>query len=1345
MLVPYAIRDFSLNTMLSTIESDLTQRLTASLGNSTDWQSKTGDRCNLWFTRSFEIIAPKNGVRDSRLRQILEDRKHLRAATVILLAESDTGDRVRVLGPQAPFVPHDLDSTAVLNIIETAGNMSARQAASFLEREFRRLAESVLPGIRVKELLTPHYLRTRMRQRPRDMQRLQSVTENLGRIGPTHSWRTLFNQLGYKTEQLPKRGYLLRHNEAPVAVIHPMHDAEEFSRMNENGELPDGLVLKDCLTAGANWGILASGLRFRLFQAKPTSGSATARWIEIDVREIGQNDKPYLGLLSPNSLKSGGWLTEWAADARDFGQELRKGLEERLRSIALPKLAQGIGRYLELNKGVDLNDRENRRDIEEAVLTFVFRFMFLLHVEARGYLPVQSPAYNPHSATKIGQDCLLEEWQLSDKSTQRWDRIRTLVRMVRSGDRSAGVPHYNGSLFAPDRFPGASLLEEIEISDTFIAPAIRAIAYDLEISTTGLDYAGLQVGHLGAIYESLLSLKLTRANEDLKYDTNGDVFRPMSAGEAAEIFASELFYQTEKGGRKAGGVYYTREEFVDHLLNHSLKPALANHLEGIKHQAKDDPIAAADNLFNFSVLDPAMGSGHFLTAALDKMADEFELFLAEIGGLPAIRKQLDLLRQGQDSDLATVEDVDLLRRLILKRCIFGVDISPMAVEVANVTLWLTSFVPGLALSYLGSNLKCGDALIGVAGQDVVDVREVPLFAERANRTMRHAVRLHGKLAEIPDVTPDDVHRSQVLDDEVSAATAGLRRAFNLWAAEPLGFFKAREMLELHADQIVSGDYILNPRLENSVNLADRISDRYRFFHWPLEFPHVFHSSNPGFDVVVGNPPWEKVKFEKPNFLALQDPGYRGVKSGRDRDIREKNIFTLNPKLLHEMEESIASLKLRRNFFRTEQGYSQQGSGDTDTYKLFCERYVSLTKSAGTIGVVLPRAAFINQGSQHFRGWLFSHCSVRRIDFVLNNKGWAFDIHGQLAIALVAGELNPDRPDSRVALTGPSDNLAEFRRAIASVGFFVDVPRVEQSYITPMLKSQSHANLFTKMHSGENFNGMFAATFNPSNGTATKPSDLIPYTELHESKQRRMWNLPPNFGDTPVWKGRSFYHYEPHGRDPAGIGIWDELYEFIVGDHQRSSKLNYLRSLDDAEFAKAIGIRNARIAFRDVTSSTNSRTVVACLIPPHTPLTHTAPFIVCRYWNRLDYLNILGVLNSLAFDWIARRYVSSHLSYFILNMLTFPAPQNTPWQRIGKLAARLSSVDDRFAEFATEIGVGYGPQSDAERDDMRAEIDALVAKAYDLTEDELRFVFTDFTERAVTPAYRQLVLKKFEML
>jgi hypothetical protein len=133
------------------------------------------------------------------------------------------------------------------------------------------------------------------------------------------------------------------------------------------------------------------------------------------------------------------------------------------------------------------------------------------------------------------------------------------------------------------------------------------------------------------------------------------------------------------------------------------------------------------------------------------------------------------------------------------------------------------------------------------------------------------------------------------------------------------------------------------------------------------------------------------------------------------------------------------------------------------------------------------------------------------------------------------------------------------------------------------------------------------------------------------------------------------------------------------------------------------------------------------------------------WEPLEQAFVLGVLNSVPFDWQARRYVETTFNYFILNGLTFPSPGSMPWQRIGALAARLSCVDERFADFAHEAGVECGPLTDAPRGDMRAEIDALVARSYELTEDELRFIFTDFTENAVSPAYRRLVLEKFEGL
>ena len=183
----------------------------------------------------------------------------------------------------------------------------------------------------------------------------------------------------------------------------------------------------------------------------------------------------------------------------------------------------------------------------------VFRFMFLLHTEARGYLPIGSSAYRPHSAHQLAEDCRIDLSSLSKDATQRWDRLRTLERMVRTGDRSAGVPAYNGSLFAADGFPGGALLETTEITDVCLAPALAAIAFDTDKpDDPGLDYAGLQIGQLRAIYEGWLALKLTRAPEDLIYDMRRNLFRPKRAGEQAEVSKAQLFYQSEAGGRKAG-------------------------------------------------------------------------------------------------------------------------------------------------------------------------------------------------------------------------------------------------------------------------------------------------------------------------------------------------------------------------------------------------------------------------------------------------------------------------------------------------------------------------------------------------------------------------------------------------------------------------------------------------------------------------------------------------------------------------------------------------------------------------------------------------------------------------
>ena len=183
------------------------------------------------------------------------------------------------------------------------------------------------------------------------------------------------------------------------------------------------------------------------------------------------------------------------------------------------------------------------------------------------------------------------------------------------------------------------------------------------------------------------------------------------------------------------------------------------------------------------------------------------------------------------------EDGDLLRRLILKRCIYGVDVSPMAVEVANVTLWLASFVPGLALSWLDGNLKCGDALIGVADPTVVGRSDSPLLTgEAVRKAMERASDVQRSAAAIPDRTPEEVARSEARSAELRDVTEGLRAVFDLWAAEPLGLVGARHELETNTDGIVEQRPKLSARVAAAVAEASDYAERHRFLHWPLEFP-----------------------------------------------------------------------------------------------------------------------------------------------------------------------------------------------------------------------------------------------------------------------------------------------------------------------------------------------------------------------------------------------------------------------------------------------------------------------------------------------------------------------------
>ena len=258
-------------------------------------------------------------------------------------------------------------------------------------------------------------------------------------------------------------------------------------------------------------------------------------------------------------------------------------------------------------------------------------------------------------------------------------------------------------------------------------------------------------------------------------------------------------------------------------------------------------------------------------------------------------------------------------------------------------------------------------------------------------------------------------------------------------------------------------------------------------------------------------------------------------------------------------------------------------------------------------------------------------------------------------------------------------------------------------------------------------------------------------ELDETNDKRFWRSAGDRTDSSpqtarLWKGESFDQYDPHGAGERRVGVTPQLLQKVRKPRPGSGSLLAKDvALKLRKEAVLTELDRARVAFRDVTNRTNSRTIIACLVPPGVYLTNTAPYLAFPKGSERDQAASLGIMNSLPFDWQARRFVELHVSFFILEGLRLPALSDLDYEAIAKAAARLSSVDERFADFAAATGVECDPLPEAEHRRLRVDIDARVARAWGLTLDDFHVIFEDFTLDAVTPAYRAALVERLAEL
>jgi hypothetical protein len=489
---------------------------------------------------------------------------------------------------------------------------------------------------------------------------------------------------------------------------------------------------------------------------------------------------------------------------------------------------------------------------------------------------------------------------------------------------------------------------------------------------------------------------------------------------------------------------------------------------------------------------------------------------------------------------------------------------------------------------------------------------------------------------------------------------------------------------------------------------------------------VFLRKRQGFDVVVGNPPWEEAMCDVNEFWGRFIPGYRGMPQTRCEALLPQ-FRRQRPDLeLLYQEQRRRAEGLRRVLANGP--FASMETGHPDLYRAFCWRFWELLScEGGWLGVVLPRSALNAKGSTPFRLALFTQAAPLDITFLVNNRQWVFpDVHPQYSVALVAARRGRQHKQV-VRLRGPFTSRERFVRGISvppRALIATEVLRWTDTASLPLLASEESLEVFVQLRRAPRLDWDDGHSWRarPVQGdlNATFDKDWLDFTARRRPR-----------GSWPVFKGESFDLWQPDSGKYYGWAkaspLLQELRErrLRAGQNKRSAYSELEPSCLHASYP--LPCQQARIAFRDITRATDSRTVRAALLPPGIFLTNKAPYLLWPRGSAADQAYLLGMLCSLPLDWYARRFVETALNFFLFNPLPIPRPRmkDRRRKRVIQLAARLAAPDERFAAWADKAGVAWGPLPDEEKRDHIHELDAVAAHLYGLNEKHLVHIFQTF--------------------
>jgi Eco57I restriction-modification methylase len=800
-------------------------------------------------------------------------------------------------------------------------------------------------------------------------------------------------------------------------------------------------------------------------------------------------------------------------------------------------------------------------------LTLVYRILFLMFAEARGLVPNWHPIYRNHYTV----ESLRDEVEQPGKTSGLWETLQAIARLAHQGCHAGTliVPAFNGRLFSPARAP---LAESCAMSDENTRHALVALSTtkgDRHAGLVRIDYRDLGVDELGAVYESVLDYV--------------PAFAPGGPKGPALLL--------KRGGdqRKATGSFYTPQSITDYLVRRTLHPLVDR--------------APAEEILRLRIVDPAMGSAAFLVAACRYLARAYERALVRDGGFRA----------------GDIDEADRagFRRQVAQRCLYGVDLNPTAVQLARLSLWLATLSADKPLTFLDHHLGVGDSLIGASLVDLArqppprrgrsSARQVdtPLFIDHdLEPTLARAVIERGWLADTPDDRLDIVREKERRFEHLTVAHRWKKLA-DLWCA--CWMWPDRESAPDPAIFASLSDFIAHDRGALPAAIAQRllahaqsIAQQRRFFHWTLEFPELYFGndgqplSNPGFDAIVGNPPWDMLR---------ADGG----------EVRE---------------EARPHNALVKRFIRDSGIYRFQGHGHVNRYQLFVERAMALVRDGGRIGLVLPSGIATDHTSAPLRRRLIEHYDVDTLAGFDNRRG-IFPIHRSVRFVLCTAtsgratrqikcrfgiedpEVLDTVPDEGDRQGDPVYPITLTPSLIGSLaGDPMTIPELKTAADLAIVERIVHQ--FPRLAAPEGWHAKFGR-------------------ELNATDDRRYFHA--RGPGLPVLEGK---HIEP----------------FLV--HVERSKYKIPENTAAEILGPSRSFRRARLAYRDVASATNRLSLIAAVLPPGVVTTHSL-FCLKTWLTDVEQAFLCGMLNSYVANYLVRQVMTTHLGSTTVEALRVPKP------------------------------------------------------------------------------------------